>query len=130
MDTNLENELYIAIKNLINEGRTSVVKNVNTVMVATYWKIGKEISNALEGENRAEYGEGFIDTLAAKLAKEFGKGFTSRNLRNFRQFYTYFPIWHSVSAKSQCLQFSKNNRVLQSFLHFWIKEYLNVLSCI
>jgi predicted nuclease of restriction endonuclease-like (RecB) superfamily len=99
MDTNLENELYIAIKNLINEGRTSVVKNVNTVMVATYWKIGKEISNALDGDNRAEYGEGFIDTLAEKLTHEFGKGFVARNLRYFRQFYRYFPIWNSVSSK-------------------------------
>lgn len=36
--------------------------------------------------------------LADELTKEFGKGFSARNLRNFRKFYLYFPdaeIWHA-----------------------------------
>lgn len=47
---------------------------------------------------RAEYGAQLLKTLAGHLTHEFGKGFTERNLRNFRQFYIQFPdyeIWHA-----------------------------------
>lgn len=33
------------------------------------------------------------------MRKEFGKGFTARNLLNMRAFYLQNPIWHAVSTK-------------------------------
>ena len=33
------------------------------------------------------------------MQKEFGAGFTERNLRNMRQFYECYPNWHSVCAE-------------------------------
>jgi len=35
----------------------------------------------------------------SKLTKDFGKGFTERNIRNMRAFYLTFPIWHAVRSE-------------------------------
>ena len=50
------------------------------------------------GEQRAEYGAQLLRTLSKALTGEFGKGFSERNLRNFRLFYLTFSdmeIWHT-----------------------------------
>ena len=36
--------------------------------------------------------------MSQKLTKEFGKGFTVRNLNSMRAFYITFPNWNSLSA--------------------------------
>ena len=40
-----------------------------------------------------------MQKLSEKLTKEFGKGFSARNLRTMRKFYLMYPIWKTVSAK-------------------------------
>ncbi|WP_245536355.1 DUF1016 N-terminal domain-containing protein [Terriglobus saanensis] len=44
------------------------------------------------GSARAEYGSRLLQTLAASLAAEFGRGFDTSNLRYMRLFYQAFPI--------------------------------------
>jgi len=68
---------------------------VNSAMVEAYWDIGRRIMEAQEGQ-RAEYGAGLIKYLAKRLTAEFGKGFTETNLRYMRQFYSIFPIRHTL----------------------------------
>ena len=54
----------------------------------------------IQQENeRANYGEAVLEKLSEKLTKEFGKGFSSRNLRTMRKFYLTYPIWKTVSSK-------------------------------
>ena len=48
---------------------------------------------------RATYGDAVLEKLSEKLTNEFGKGFSSRNLRTMRKFYLTYPIWKTVSAK-------------------------------
>jgi predicted nuclease of restriction endonuclease-like (RecB) superfamily len=75
-------------------------QTVNHTMVKTYWEIGRLIvEEEQKGEKRAAYGQSQIKSLAQDLRKEFGKGFTTRNLLNMRAFYIQNPIWHSVSTK-------------------------------
>ena len=50
-----------------------------------------------QGDERANYGDAVLDKLSQKLTNEFGKGFSSRNLRTMRKFYLMYPIWR------QCL---------------------------
>lgn len=45
-----------------------------------------------KGDERATYGDAVLDKLSLKLTKEFGKGFSSRNLRTMRKFYLTYPI--------------------------------------
>ena len=74
-------------------------------MVEAYWNIGKKIvEEEQNGEARAGYGKEVIKTISLELTAEFGKGFSERNVRNFRRFYVTFPeteIWQTVSAKLQ-----------------------------
>lgn len=74
-------------------------------MVMTYFEIGRMIvEDEQQGKARAGYAEETLKNLSRDLAKEFGKGFSERNLRAFRQFYlTYHTraIWQSPIAKSK-----------------------------
>ena len=45
------------------------------------------------------YGEGIIREYSKRLTKELGKGYSERNLRNFRQFYISSQKWQTLSAK-------------------------------
>ena len=68
-------------------------------MLNLYWNIGKIIMTIQKGDERATYGDAVLDKLSLKLTKEFGKGFSSRNLRTMRKFYLTYPIWTTVSSK-------------------------------
>ena len=96
----VENKKFISeIVEIIIRGRDEAYKAVNESMVRTYWTIGKRIvEEEQHGELRAEYGTQLIKNLSEALTDYFGKGFTERNLRSFRQFYILFPdyeIWHA-----------------------------------
>ncbi|MBP5171350.1 MAG: hypothetical protein ILP04_04755 [Bacteroidales bacterium] len=45
-----------------------------------------------KGALRADYGKSMLKELAARLTKEFGRGFDESNLRYMRLFYRSFPI--------------------------------------
>lgn len=81
------------------QARAKVLTSVNTAMVQAYWHVGKLIVEAQGGEERAVYGDDLIKRISMRLTQEFGKGFSSRNLRNMRQFYISYPIWQTLSAK-------------------------------
>ncbi|MDE5630277.1 MAG: PDDEXK nuclease domain-containing protein [Bacilli bacterium] len=91
--------IYANIKELIINSRDKIYRTVNTEMVLLYWNIGKIIMDIQLGEERAKYGESVLEKISLKLTKEFGKGFSLRNLRNMRMFYMLYPIWQTVSAE-------------------------------
>jgi len=112
------------IKALITEAQQHVVRSVNTVMVATYWEIGRRIVvEEQNGNNRAEYGKSLIENLAKALTEDFGKGFDERNLRYMRQFYMTFPIWNAVRSKLSWTHYRLLMRVEnETARDFYIKE--------
>ncbi|MDX2346684.1 MAG: PDDEXK nuclease domain-containing protein [Legionella sp.] len=96
----MSTELFSAIRTLLHQTRTQLQQTVNHTMVKTYWEVGHLIvEHEQKGDKRAAYGQSQIESLAKDLRKEFGKGFTARNLLNMRAFYLQNPIWHSVSTK-------------------------------
>ena len=53
-----ENLFYSEISELLKQARSTVYKTVNTIMVQTYWQIGKRIvEQEQNGQNRANYGD-------------------------------------------------------------------------
>lgn len=98
MDYLTENNIYERIRSEVEKARQKVYATVNLTMVETYWNIGKQIYEAQDKNERAEYGKGLLKFLSQKLTKEFGKGFTVRNLNSMRAFYITFPNWNSLSA--------------------------------
>lgn len=88
------------IKQLIKEAQIGVVRSVNSIMVQTYFNIGKSIViEEQNGNERAEYGKYLIAELSKKLSEEFGKGFSKRNLEQMRQFYITYSIAQTVPAQ-------------------------------
>ncbi len=102
------------IKQILAQARQKAYTAVNAAMVEAYWQIGKRIvEEEQNGKERADYGKEIIQTISDEMTKEFGKGFTGRNIRNFRQFYLTFPnpeIWKTLSSK---LSWSHFQRVLK-----------------
>jgi hypothetical protein len=102
------------IKHILSQARQKSYQAITSAMVDAYWHIGKRIvEEGQGGADRAAYGKEIIKNLSLELSKEFGKGFTDRNIRNFRQFYSLFPnyeIWKTLSSK---LNWSHFQRVLK-----------------
>lgn len=89
--------IYNDVKLILENARSTAIRSVNFSMVVAYWKIGERIADEeLKGKRRAQYGEKLIQELSKKLTKDFGKGFTSSNIRYMRLFYLSFPIHHAV----------------------------------
>ena len=84
---------YISeIKQILSSARQKAYAAINTAMVEAYWQIGKRIvEEEQNGEKRAEYGKKVLENLSIELSTDFGKGFSLRNIRNFRLFYLTFP---------------------------------------
>ncbi|MFA7353262.1 MAG: DUF1016 N-terminal domain-containing protein [Sulfurimonadaceae bacterium] len=75
-------------------------RQVNFIMVEAYWSIGQQIvEEEQNGKDRAEYGSYLIKELSTKLTKDFGKGFTTTNLKMMRQFYLAFPNSHTLCSE-------------------------------
>ena len=88
------------IKELLNTSRNTVAMQVNSELLATYWKIGEIIVKYEQNEHiRATYGEKTLVQLSKSLTKELGKGFSRSNIYNMRQLYIKYPIFQSVTGK-------------------------------
>ena len=70
-------------------------------MVQAYWQVGRLIvEHEQGGRKRAAYGEAVLDDLSQRLTADFGKGFTTTNLKYMRSFYVAFPIRHALRDES------------------------------
>jgi predicted nuclease of restriction endonuclease-like (RecB) superfamily len=76
---------------LIAAAREQVVKHTNSIMVFTYFHLGRLIvENEQGGKTKAEYGKETIKELSKQLTRHFGDGFSERNLEQMRLFFTLF----------------------------------------
>ncbi|MEI8364273.1 MAG: PDDEXK nuclease domain-containing protein [archaeon] len=92
--------LFEDIRQIINDSKLKIYTTINTTIINAYWNIGKKIvEEKQEGKKRAGYGEYLIKELSIKLTKEFGKGFSERNLWNMIQLYKIYPIMQALPAE-------------------------------
>ena len=106
------------ICSIINSARDYAFQSVNIALVERNWLIGYRIAEEeLKGEGRADYGTEIIKKLSKELKEEYGKGFDSRNLYYFLNFYKTFPnILNTLCSK--CLEkFCKNSKNNINFLN-------------
>lgn len=83
--------LFSNIRDLILHARQTVVRNVDTIQVLTNFEIGRRIvEHEQKGKHRAKYGKTVLKDLSLRLSKEFGKGFSERNLEYMRKFYLLY----------------------------------------
>jgi len=94
------NFLFENIKNLIKESQNRIITAISNTMSLTYFEIGRMIvEEEQKGELRANYGKQIIKTLSTKLTKDFGQGFSMRNIEQMRQFYIAYSIPQTLSAE-------------------------------
>lgn len=119
IETNFVNE----IKTLILEAQKSAYHSVASIMIQVYWNIGKRIvEQEQNGKERADYGTRLLEILSFELTKEFGTGYSERNLRNFRKFYQFFPqpkIWNACVPNLNWTHFRSLLRVEDENARLW-----------
>lgn len=93
-------DIFTDIKNIIDLSKKKIVSSINSTMTTTYFLIGKRIVEEEQGGvERAEYGENLIIKLSERLTKEYGKGFSKRNLWQMKKFYLSYQKVQTVSAE-------------------------------
>ena len=104
--------LVESIGTLLDAARSQIATSVNTILVKTYWNIGKYIVEFEQGGAlRAEYGSNLLNRLSTDLTHLYGKGFSRSNVYNMRKLYLTFP---KVQTLSGFLSWSHYSEILKS----------------
>ena len=100
----INKDLFLDIKQIIDDSRNLLAQTVNSALSATYWHIGKRINDDILNNKRAEYGKQILSTLSAKLVVDYGSNFSVKSLHRMMQFNEYFPdskivatLWRQLS---------------------------------
>src|SRR6202140_784746 len=98
------NNIRAGIVELLKAARSAAARNVNLIMTAVYWEIGRRIIETEQaGAVRATYDDELIKQLAKDLSAQFGRGFGVVNLSQMRRFFLAWPtkgIFQTPSEKS------------------------------
>ena len=98
----MANETFRQLENVIIEieSNSRVRKLIdNEERLKGYYEIGRLLVEAQGGASRAKYGDNLIKKWGEKLAQEYGKNYSRRNLELMRQFYLEFSIAKSVISQ-------------------------------
>jgi hypothetical protein len=92
--------LLADVSGILVQARRTAVRSVNAVLTSAYWQIGQRIvEHEQGGKPRAEYGRELLFRLGEDLTKQYGRGFSWRNLYQMRLFYQGWAILQTPSAK-------------------------------
>ena len=85
------------IKTAILQGQYAASKGTNRIQLATYFAIGKYIS---QNSRQGFWGKGAIETISEQLRRELPglRGFSATNMKNMRKFYENWIMLDSNSA--------------------------------
>ncbi len=101
------NEKFIVdIRNIILSARTAAIRSIDFERVKMYWTLGERIFCEEQDQNdRAEYGAYMLKNLASKMEREFGSGFSYRQLAFCRQFYKTYPNMNALRSQFNWYQY-------------------------
>lgn len=98
------------VKKILEQARQKAYSATAFAMIEGYWLMGQRIvEQEQQGKLRAEYGQELLKNLSAAL----GKGFSTRTLREIRQFYLFFPDLIDMANAFANLNWSHFQRVLK-----------------
>jgi len=86
------------IRQLINGARQRAAVAVNAELTRLYWHVGKRLQQEVLSGERAEYGKQIISTLSRQLIREYGKGWSERQLWLCLQMAQAFPDFEIVNT--------------------------------
>lgn len=87
---------FAEIAEIIETARDNAYRKVNEELILMYWRVGRFLS---EKSKEANYGDGYIDSLADYIQQQFPgiKGFNRRGLYRMKQFYETYADNEKVS---------------------------------
>lgn len=88
--------LITEIGQLLEEGRRRALQSVNSIIVQTYWAMGKKIAD-FEDNNGKVYGSKLFEQIAKDLRHKYGKGFSRSNIIYMRILYRIYPKSQTLS---------------------------------
>jgi predicted nuclease of restriction endonuclease-like (RecB) superfamily len=106
MEDKIDKILFTDLSQIIEQGKSQVTKQVNSVLTLTYWHVGKKINEHILKNKRAEYGKQIVAPVARQLVEKFGNGFAEKNLRRMMQFASVFNDFTIVVTASRQLSWS------------------------
>lgn len=120
-------QLVGRIAGILTQARSQAVRQINQLLVKTYWEIGREIVEyEQKGKERADYGSSLMIMLSGELSQKYGKGFSRTNLQNMRQLYLNHPKCQTLSGELSwshyCLLIAVSDPNARSFYE---KEAIN-----
>ena len=108
------NHFFSEIRQILDLARNQAARAVNSAMVLAYWQIGQRIVEEEQGGSvSAKHGSGLLKQLSKELTKEFGRGFSYANLRNFRQFYLLYPEGTNCYALRSNLSWTHHRTIMR-----------------
>ena len=123
----LENKMYLEIKDLIENCKRKAYITVNTILLDLYWHIGENIVNNLQkGEKRAKYGEYILMNLSIRLTNTYGKGYSLASLKRIRQFYLYYQKSSTMLSQLSWSHYIELLKVKEKHIrNFYMQECIN-----
>ena len=123
----LENKMYLEIKDLIESSKRKAYVAVNTILLDLYWHIGENIVNNLQkGEKRAKYGESILKNLSIRFTLEYGKGYSLTNMKNMRKFYLYYQKGQAMPDQLSWSHYVELLKVEEEYKRkFYMQECIN-----
>jgi predicted nuclease of restriction endonuclease-like (RecB) superfamily len=121
-------KVYNRISNLIETSKNNIAISVNREMTVLYWNIGKDITENVLNNTKAEYGKAIIEKVSKKLVIEYGRGYGVRNIFRMLKFYEYFSNYEKLSTVSTKLSWSHFVEILQ--ISDELKREFYVTMCI
>lgn len=92
------NKLIENIGKTLEEGRKQAYYAINTILVETYWNIGREIVEYEKAnKEHAGYGSELFDRIAKDLKMRCGRGFSRSNVIYMRLLYLKYPKSQTLS---------------------------------
>jgi len=88
---NQEQNLFSESSRLILEARQRTALAINSKLSLLYWSIGRRIQSEILKHDRAEYGKESIFQLSVLLTREYGKGWSEKQLRHCLHAVETFP---------------------------------------
>ena len=118
-----ETTLVRDVKAIVENGLRKAYRDANATTVITYWQVGRRIvEEEQHGQARAEYGKGLINYLSEQMTMLYPKGYSPRDLRNYRQLYLCFndlEIWYTRVPNLNWSHFRTLLSVVSDDARYW-----------
>lgn len=89
--TNLDNQLFDDLFQIIEQGKNEVARQVNSTLTLVYWQVGRKINEHILSNQRGAYGKQIVVTVSRQLEFQYGRSFNVKNVRRMMQFAEVFP---------------------------------------